>query len=112
MAPVALGGYRTLCGNRPQQAGQLTDNGPSDDVDVFAACPQAPVAPTEPALGLPTDVRDDFGLVFQAQWQRPTDLGRIPVGPGTFDQSPSRLGVTRFGHRPRPALVVRRVLRG
>ena len=74
--------------------------------------PPGLVAPTEPDLGLPSDVLDDFGLVFQAQLQVPTDFGRIPVGPGAFDQSPSRMGVTRFGHRTLPAMVASRVLRG
>src|SRR5262245_42199006 len=60
MAPVALGCYRNLFGNRPHKAGKLTGNGPGDDVGVFAACPQAPVAPTEPDLGLPTDVLFTF----------------------------------------------------
>ena len=74
--------------------------------------PPGLVAPTEPDLGLPSDVLDDFGLIFQAQWQMPTDFGRIPVSPGAFDQRPSRMGVPRFGNRPLPAMVASRVLRG
>jgi hypothetical protein len=94
LAPWAFGCYRHLFGNRPHKASKPTGNGHSDDIGVFAVCSQAPVAPTEPDLGLPADILDDFGLFFQARLQMPTDFGRIPVGPGAFDQSPSRLGVT------------------
>ena len=112
MAPWALGCYRNLFGNRPHKAGQFTGDGHGDDVGVFAACPEAPVAPTEPDLSLPTDVLDDCGLFFQAQLQMPTDFGRIPVSPGAFNQRPSGMGVLRFGNRPLPTMVPSRVLRG
>src|SRR5215831_1201883 len=70
-APGACGCDRNLCGQRPHPAGKRTGTGPGDDGGVLAACPQAPGALPAPDLGLPTDVREDLGLVCQAPWPRP-----------------------------------------
>ena len=44
-----------------------------------------------------------LGWWFEPQWQMPTDVGGIPVGPGPFDQGASGVGVTGCGDRPLPA---------
>jgi hypothetical protein len=84
-AVLALGDYRDLLGNRPHASCQLTGNGHRDRGGMFAACDELPIAFTEPDLGFPTDVLDDFGLCFQSQVYVSADLGGIAVGPGPFD---------------------------
>jgi hypothetical protein len=37
-----------------------------DHVGMFAACDELAIALTQPDLGFPTDILDDFGLLFQA----------------------------------------------
>ena len=64
---------------------------------------QLSVAFTQPHLGLPTDVLDGFGLLFQSQLEVATDLGRIAVGPGAFDQGATGMGIAGFGDRTLPA---------
>ena len=73
---------------------------------------QAAVAFAQPDLGLPTDVLDGFGLLFEAQLQMPADLGGIAIGPGAFDQGASGMGVAGFGHRPLPAPLPAGIFRG
>ena len=80
------------------QAHQLTGHGHGDHGGMFASCHESSGALTPPDLGLPADVLDDLGWCFQSPWQMSADLGGIAVGPGAFDQSPSGLGVTGFGH--------------
>jgi hypothetical protein len=79
---------------------------------VFASCHELSVACTPPDLGLPADVLDHLGWCFQAQLQRSTDIGRIPIGPGPFDQDASGMGVTSFGDGTLPALIPRGIFRG
>jgi hypothetical protein len=67
---------------------------------------------TQPALGFPTNVLDDFRVFFQAQLQMSTDLCGIALGPGAFDQSPSGMRVTGLGNRPLPASLGTGVFRG
>jgi hypothetical protein len=55
-----------LLGNGPHESCQLTGHGHGDHIGVFASCHESSVTFTEPHLGLPTDVLDHFGLVFQA----------------------------------------------
>ena len=57
------------------------------------------VALAEPDLGLPADVLAHLGLFFESQLQRSADRGGRAVCPGTFDQSPSGMGVPGFGER-------------
>jgi hypothetical protein len=60
---------------------------------------QLSVACAEPDLGLPTEVLDDLGLLFESRLQLSAPLGGLAVGPGAFDQSPSRMGVPGCGDR-------------
>jgi hypothetical protein len=62
------------------------------------------VALTPPALGLPTAVLADFGLVCQSSLQMATTFGRITLGPGAFDENPARLSITGVGHGTLSAL--------
>ena len=92
--------HSNLLGNGPHAAHQFTGNGHHDVVGVFPSCHEVSVAFAEPGLGLPTDVLDDLGLVFESQLQVSTDLRGIAVGPGAFNQSTSGLGVPGFGNGP------------
>ena len=67
---------------------------------------------TQPDLGFPTDVLDDFGLFFESQLQMSADLSGIAIGPGAFDQDASGMGVARFGNRPLSALLPGGIFRG
>jgi hypothetical protein len=96
---LALRYYGNLFGNGPHEARQLTRNGHRDHVGMFASCHEPSVALTQPDLGLPADVLDDFWVLFKPQLEMPADLGGIPVGPGTFDQSSPGMGVAGFGNR-------------
>jgi hypothetical protein len=100
IGPVDLRCYRNLLGNGPHESHSLTRNGHSDHVGMFASCHEASVALAQPDLGLPADVLDHLGLMFESQLQMAADLGGIAVGPGAFHQSPSGMGVTGFGNRP------------
>jgi hypothetical protein len=66
---------------------------------MLAACHQLAVACAQPDVGLPTAVLDHFGLLFEPQLQVSTDLGWVPIRPGTFDQRPSGMSITGFGNR-------------
>ena len=79
---------------------------------MFASCHESSVAFTQPDLGFPTDVLDDFGLFFESQLQMSADLGGIAIGPGAFDQDASGMGVAGFGNRPLAALLPRGIFRG
>ena len=109
---MRLGWARDLFGNGPHASGQLTGTGPGDHGGVFASCHASSVALPEPDLGLPTDVLDAWRLFFQSQLQVSTDCGGIAIGPGAFAQDASGVGVTGCGHRPLPAVVASRGLRG
>ena len=72
--------YRNLFGNGPHETGQLTSNGHGDHIGVFASCHESSGACTEPDLGFPTDVLDDFGLCFESLLQGSTDFsGRFLI---------------------------------
>jgi hypothetical protein len=85
-------------GNRPPEPHQFTGHGHHHLVGLFAASDQAAVALTPPNLRLPAEILDGFGLLFEPQLQMSTHLGRIAIGPGTFNKSPTGLGIARFGH--------------
>jgi hypothetical protein len=97
--------YGDLSGNGPHESSQLTGNGHGHDIGVFASCHEAPVTFTEPHLGFPTDVLDDFGLCFEAQLQMSADFRGRAIGPGAFDEDASGMAVARFGNRPLSALL-------
>ena len=100
-----LWGYGHLLGNGPQESDELTGNGDGDHIAVLASCNKSPVTVTEPHLGFPTDVLDDFGLSFQSQLQVAAHLSRIAIGPGAFDQDASGMSITGCGHGALPALL-------
>ena len=58
----------------------------------------------EPDVGLPAEGLERGGELCQAQGQGPTAFGRIPGGPGPFDQGTTGMGRPRRGHATlRPA---------
>jgi hypothetical protein len=69
-------------------------------VGVFPSCHEVSGAFAAPGLGLPPDVLDDRGLVFESPWHVSTDLSGIAGGPGAFTQSASGRGVPGVGHGP------------
>ena len=101
---------RNLLGHGPHEARPCTGHGHHDLVGVFPSCHQVSVACAEPGLGLPTDVRDDLGLVFESPWQVSTDLSGRAGGPGAFPQSASGMGVPGFGHGPLLAPLTRGIV--
>jgi hypothetical protein len=58
---------------------------------------QLAIALAEPALGRPTDGLERLGAFLPTPLAVPTDLGRVPVGPGPFDQGTRRMGMPSFG---------------
>ena len=63
--------------------------------------PQRAIPCAEPYLGLPANGLDRFGELLPTPVPVPTDLGRVPVGPGTCDQGPTGRGMPSFGHAAR-----------
>src|SRR5215510_1164068 len=108
---VDLWCYRELLGNCPHASHQLTGNGHHDHLGMFASCDESWGAFTQPDLGLPTDVLDHFRLLLESQLAMATDLGGRAVRPGAFDQSPTGMGITGFGHRPLLAPLTRGICR-
>ena len=66
----------------------------------------------EPNLGLPAESLERCRELFQAQWQVTTDCGRIPVGPGPFDQGTPGLGLASFRHAALLTPCPTRIFRG
>jgi hypothetical protein len=66
-------------------------------MSMFAFGHQLAIAVAEPDLRFPTDGLEGWGELFQSQWEIPTDLGRIPVGPSAFAQGTPRLGIPGRG---------------
>jgi len=83
-----------LLGNGPHESDQLPGNGYGDDVGVFASGHQSSVTFAESDLGFPADILDTFGLFLKSELQVSTDLGRVAIGPGAFDEDASGMGVT------------------
>jgi hypothetical protein len=110
IGPVDLGCYRKLLGNGPHESRELTCNGYGDDVRMFASCHKLSVSFAQPDLGLPADVLDHLGLVFESPLQMSADLGGLAVCPGAFHQSPAGMGVTGFGQRTLLAPLTRGIL--
>jgi hypothetical protein len=88
----------TLLGNGPHEGTQCSGKGDDDLLGLLAFGHALAIPFTEPALGLPADGVDRGGELFQTQLQVPTDLGRLPVCPGPFDQGTTRLGMAGLGH--------------
>ena len=64
---------------------------------LFACGHQLAIPCAEPDWRFPTDRLDRGRELFQAQLQVTTDVRGIPVGPGAFDESTTRMGVARLG---------------
>ena len=73
---------------------------------MFAFGHELAIACAEADLGLPADGLDRWRELFQAQVQGPTDFGRIPGGPRSFDEGTTGMSMAGFGHAalltPRP----------
>jgi hypothetical protein len=70
MGAVLIHGLRChgdLFGDGPHEPHQLTGDGDDDLVGMFPSGDQSSVAFTQPHLGFPADVLDDFGLCFKPQ---------------------------------------------
>jgi hypothetical protein len=109
---VVVGCCRHLSGHGPPEARQLPRNGHSDHVGRLPSGDESSGACTEPDLGLPAEVLDDGGWLFESQLQRSAPLGWVAIGPGAFDQSPSDMGVAGLGDSPRPALLTGGLVQG
>jgi hypothetical protein len=107
-----LGCDGNLFGNGPHEPNQFSGNGHDHLIGMFASGNESPVTFTEPHLGLPTDILDRFGELFQSQLQMATHLGRIAVGPGPFNESATRMGIARFGNGPLATPCTGGILRG
>jgi hypothetical protein len=80
-----LGCHRHLVGHRPHEPHQLTGHGHDHLVGMFFASQQAAVAFAQSHWGVPADVLDRFGVVFQSELERPADFGgrAVPQAPST-----------------------------
>ncbi len=112
---IEQGGLRgdgNLFGKSPHKPNPLTGNGHDHLVGVFAACAQLSRAFTEPHLGLPADVLDGFGVLFQSELEMPADFSRIAIRPSAFHQGAMSMGVASFGNRTLSASLASGVFRG
>jgi hypothetical protein len=75
----------------------LACDGHDDLIGVFPSCAQSSLPFAEPHLGLPTDILEAFGRLFQTSWERSTHLRRVAIGPGAFDQGASGRGMASLG---------------
>ena len=76
-----------MLGNGPHEGTSFSGNGDDDLIGIFAFGHELAIPCAEADLGLPTDGLDRCRELFQAQLQVPTDFGRIPVCPRSFDPS-------------------------
>jgi hypothetical protein len=65
---------------------------------MFAVGHARALACAEPDLGLPADGLHRGGELCQAQGPVPTDVGRIPVGPGACAEGTTRRWIAGLGH--------------
>ena len=91
--PLSPGGRGDLQGHGPHTRAELPGHRDDDLMRVFPPCPELPRALTPSDLGLPTCVLDRLGALFEAEWQVPTDLGRVALGPGSCHQRPTGMGM-------------------
>jgi hypothetical protein len=83
--------------NGPHEGTQFASDGHHDLLRVFPPGAQVPIPFAEPHLGLPTDILEAFGSLFQPELEMATHLRRVARGPGAFDQGTSGLGMARLG---------------
>ena len=81
---MGRGGHGDLVGNRPQEPHQLTGHGHDDLVGLVAVCQPASGAFAPSSVGLPADVLERVGWLFQAALEMSADWGGIAVRPGPF----------------------------
>src|SRR5215471_6770850 len=72
---LALWGHRDLFCNGPHKSYAFTRNSDDNLVRMFASGNQVAMAFAQPYLGLPADVLDGLGLLFESQLQMATDFG-------------------------------------
>jgi hypothetical protein len=83
--------------NGPHKGTQFASDDHHDVIRVFPPRAQLPIPFAEPHLGLPTDILEVFGYLFQPELEMATHLSRVAIGPGAFDEGTSGMGVTRLG---------------
>ena len=71
--------------NGPHEGTSFAGNGDHNLIGMFACGDELAIAFAEADLGLPADGLERWRELFQAQLQVPTDFGRIPVCPRSFD---------------------------
>src|SRR4029453_2727813 len=95
---LCLRSHSNLLGNGPHKGTQFPGNGDHDLIGIFAFGHQVAIPFAEPYLGFPADRLDRWGELFQTQLEVTTDLGRIPIRPGAFDQSMTRMRIPSLGN--------------
>jgi hypothetical protein len=101
-----------LFGHSPHKPNQLTGNGHDHLVGVFPAGDQVSVTFTAPTLGLPADVLDGFGWLFQSELELPAEFSRIAIRPSAFHQGATGMGGAGVGDRTLSAALASGVFRG
>ena len=96
-----------LAGDGPDKGRHLAGERDDDLVDLLAPGDQAAVALPESALGLPTEVLDRLGHLFQPQLRVAADLSGVAVGPGSLDEDAPGVGVSRLGEAPLTVVLAR-----
>jgi hypothetical protein len=112
MRQGALWSHGDLVGHGPHEPHQLTGNRHDDLVGMFPLCQQASVACAQSSLGVPAEVLDGFGVLFQSELEMPADFGGIAIRPGTFHERAPRMRVAGCGERTLPAALPRGIFRG
>ena len=87
-----------MLGNGPQKGTQFPRNGDDGLLGLFACGHELAIPCAEPDLCLPAAGLNRCGELLQAQLEVPTDFGRIPVGPRTFDEGTTRMRIARLGN--------------
>jgi hypothetical protein len=81
-------------------------------IGVFPPCAQLPLPFAEPHVGLPTDILEACGELFQPELEMAPHRRRVARGPGPFDQGASGMGMTRLGKTSLPPALATVVFRG
>jgi hypothetical protein len=106
---LGLGRQWDLLGNRPHKCTQFPGNSNDHLIGGLSSGDQLPRAFAQAGLRLPTDILDGFGHLLKAQLEMATDLGRIAVCPGAFDQGPAGMRIPGLGDAALTAPLARRV---
>ena len=104
--------HRPLFGHGPQQAHQGTGDGHHHWGGVFAAGDACAGPCTAPALGLPAEVLEGLGWLFESALARPADCRRKARRPSAFDQGATRMGVAGLRDGALAAALARGIGRG